>query len=321
MKRLKDLLVATFRNWSDDKAPKLAAALAYYSCFALPPLLVIAIWIAGAVFGKAAAMGEVVHQIEGLVGRSSAETIQQILIRVGELKAGAIGTVVGALALLFGASGVFGELQDSLNIIWKVKKKPGRGILGKLKDRFLSLTMVMGLGFLLLVSLVLSAGLSALGSWIGGAEAGFLLIALSFVVSLAIVASIFSLLFRFVPDARTPWKYAWIGGLATAVLFSGGKFALGAYLGTSKIATSYGAAGAFLLVLLWVYYSSQILFLGGELTTALSSRSGGGPKPDEDAIRIPAATSRHRTSPGGRETSRRKGTVIIGVQRRRRGRS
>jgi membrane protein len=296
MRKIKDVLVATFKGWSEDKAPKLAAALAYYSCFALPPLLVIAIWIAGAVFGKDAAMHEVVAQMEGLVGRTSAETIQAVLVTVGELRAGVVGTIVGILALVFGASGVFGELQDSLNVIWKVKKKPGRGILGTLKDRFFSLTMVFGLGFLLLISLVLSAGLSALSTWVAGADAGIVLQVLSFVVSLTIVGSVFTLLFRFVPDARTPWKYSLTGGMATAILFSAGKFALGAYLGHSKIATSYGAAGAFLLVLLWVYYSSQILFLGAELTTTLAARSGAAPQPDPDAVRSeqPARTRTHR---------------------------
>ncbi len=321
MRKIKDVLVATFKGWSEDKAPKLAAALAYYSCFALPPLLVIAIWIAGAAFGKDAAMGQVVEQIEGLVGRTSAETIQEVLVKVGEFKAGVVGTIIGVLALIFGASGVFGELQDSLNVIWKVKKKPGRGVLGTLKDRFFSLTMVFGLGFLLLISLVLSAGLSALAHWVTGPQAGFFLQALSFVVSVAVVAVVFTLLFRFVPDARTPWKYSLIGGAATALLFSAGKFALGAYLGQSKIATSYGAAGAFLLVLLWVYYSSQILFLGAELTTTLAAQSGAAPKPDPDAVRseeVPSRTARHRAPA---EPHRRRGALEIliswGKNRRR----
>jgi membrane protein len=322
MRKIKDTLIATFRGWSEDKAPKLAAALAYYSCFALPPLLVIAIWVAGAAFGKDAAMGEVVTQIEGLVGRTSAETIQAVLVKVGQLRAGVVGTIIGVLALMFGASGVFGELQDSLNIIWKVKKKPGRGILGTLKDRFFSLTMVFGLGFLLLISLVLSAGLSALAHWVSGPNAGVLLQILSFVVSLAIVGAVFTMLFRFVPDARTPWKYSLIGGLTTAVLFSAGKFALGAYLGQSKIATSYGAAGAFLLVLLWVYYSSQILFLGAELTTTLAARSGAPPKPDPDAVRSEKTTVRTPTPREPAKTHRRRRVVEILIpwgRHRRRG--
>jgi membrane protein len=285
MRKYKDLVVSTFKRWSGDKAPKLAAALAYYSCFALPPLLVIAIAVAGLVFGREAAMGQVVGQIQGMVGRDNAQTIQDILVRVAEFKPGVVGTLIGVLALLFGASGVFGELQDSLNIIWKVEKKKGRGVVGKIKDRFFSLTMVFGLGFLLLVSLVLSAGLAALSDWIGGPDAGSVFKGLSFLVSLLIVTAVFALLFRYVPDARTPWKFALIGGSITAVLFSTGKFALGAYIGSSKIATSYGSAGAFLLILLWVYYSSQILFLGAEFTTELSRRFGHAPKPDKDAVR------------------------------------
>ncbi len=283
---LKQLLVPTWKNWISDKAPKMAAALAYYSCFALPPLLVIAISMAGLAFGREAAMGQVVEQIQGLVGKANAETIQTILVKISHLKTGLLGTLIGAAALLFGASGVFGELQDSLNVIWKVQKKPGRGVLGTLKDRFCSLTMVMGLGFLLLISLVLSAGLSALGNWLGGETKGVVLQIVSVVASVILVSAVFTLMFRYVPDARTPFKWCLLGGGMTAAFFVAGKFVLGAYLGHSTIATSYGAAGAFLLILLWVYYSSQILFFGAELTTTLASTFGPKPKPDEDAARI-----------------------------------
>lgn len=286
MKNLLKVVKTAFGSWSTDKAPKMAAALAYYSAFALAPMLFIAIAVAGLAFGQEAARGQVVSQIEGLVGEDSAKAIQDVLQKVNQPKASIVASIIGFFALLFGASGVFGELQDSLNVIWKVKKKPGRGILGTLKDRFLSFSMVLGLGFLLLVSLVVSAGLAALGNLIGGDDAGFLLKALSFVFSFVVVTGLFSLMFRYLPDARTRWKHALIGGAVTAILFTAGKFAIGAYLGHSKVVSTYGAAGAFLLVLLWVYYSSQILFLGGEVTKAYADADGRAPAPDPDAVRV-----------------------------------
>ncbi len=286
MKRFVSIVKTAFKRWSEDKAPKMAAALAFYSSFALAPILFIAIWVAGLVFGQVAARGEVVGQIQGLVGEDSARAVEDVLRKVNQPKDNILASILGILALLFGASGVFAELQDSLNVVWKVEKKEGRGIWGTLKDRFLSLTMVLGIGFLLLVSLVASAGLAALGAWVGGENAGFLLKALSFVFSFAVVTTLFSMMFRFLPDARTPWKEAFVGGSITALLFTLGKFAIGAYLGHGSVSTTYGAAGAFLLVLLWVYYSSQILFLGAEFTKAFADLRGHAPPPDSDARRI-----------------------------------
>src|SRR5688572_12466181 len=262
----------------------MAAALAFYSSFALAPLLFIAIVIAGVVFGQDAARARVVGEIQGLIGEQSARAFDGILRKVSEPKSGLLASLVGLLALLFGASGVFAELQDSLNVVWKVKKKPGRGLLGTVKDRFLSFTMVLGLGFLLLVSLVVSAALAALAEPIGGADAGILLKALSFLFSLSVVTALVTLMFRFLPDARTRWTEAIAGGAITAFLFTLGKFAIGAYLGQGTVATTYGAAGAFLLVLLWVYYSSQILFLGAEVTKAYADLRGHAPAPDPDAV-------------------------------------
>jgi len=317
MKRLFGLLGKTFKRWSLDKAPKLAAALAYYSAFAIAPLILIAIGVAGLVFGAEAARGEIMGQLQGLIGQENARTVEETLQRVNKPRAGILATLLGGLALLFGASGVFGELQDSLNLIWKVEKKPGRGILGKIKDRFLSFTMVVGLGFLLLTSLVVSAGLAALGNWIGGDDAGWLLKAASFLVSLALIAGLFTAMFRFLPDARTPWKPLWIGGIVTAALFVGGKFALGAYLANSAAATAYGAAGAFLLVLVWVFYSAQILFFGAELTKTLAEAQGAPPRPDDDARRLrtngapagraPRGSRRRRRTARGREITIRMG--------------
>lgn len=281
---MKRVLLAALRHWSEDKAPKMAAALAFYSCFALAPILFFAIWVAGLAFGEEAARGEVVGQIQGLVGADSARAVEDVLRKVNEPHSNVLASLLGLLALMFGASGVFAELQDSLNVVWKVEKKPGRGIWGTVKDRFLSFTMVLGIGFLLLISLVVSAGLSALGTWVGG---GWILKSLSFLFSFAVVSALFAMMFRFLPDARTPWRETFAGGAVTAFLFTLGKFAIGAYLGSGSVSKTYGAAAAFLLVLLWVYYSSQILFLGAELTKAWA----GAPPPDVDARRVHATAT------------------------------
>jgi membrane protein len=292
------LVKATFSSWSDDRAPKMAAALAYYTAFAVAPLLLIAIAVAGSIFGQEAARGEVVNQISGLVGQKGAEAIQEILQNAWNPEKGRIATLVGILAFLVAATGVFGELQDSLNQIWKVRKRSNRGILGILKDRFLSMMLVLGIGFLLLVSLLMTTALQAMSgalvSWGGG---GIFLQILGAVLSFAIVAALFTTMFKVLPDARTRWRDAWIGGLLTALLFTLGKFLIGLYLGKSTVGTTYGAAGSFVLFLLWVNYSAQILFLGAEFTKTYADLRGTTPKPDSDAYAIECTAEGVRHSP------------------------
>ena len=288
MKGVWSFLKELARKFSDDKLPKLAAALAYYSSFALAPILVIAVAVAGLIFGVDQARAGVLNQVQGLIGDNSTQAIGQVLDRLREPQGGLMASIIGGIALLFGASGVFGELQDSLNIIWRVKKKEGRGVWGALKDRFFSFSMVLGVGFLLLVSLVVSAVLSALGSWIGARDGGWLLQIASVAASLLIVATLFALMFKFLPDAETRWKHVAIGGGLTAVLFTLGKFGIGLYLAKSSVNTTYGAASAFLIILLWVYYSSQIFFLGAAVTHTLAVRQGPKPKPDADATEVEA---------------------------------
>jgi len=277
-------------SWSADRAPKMAAALAFYTAFAVAPLLLIAIAVAGLLFGQDAARGHVVEQLSGLLGREGAEAIQDILRKAWQPQSGKIATLLGLAAFIVAATGVFGELQDSLNQIWKVRKKPGRGLLGLIKDRFLSMTMVLGIGFLLLVSLVLTAALNALGSslvtWAGGGTA---LRALGFIASFGLVAALFAAIFKVLPDAETRWRDVWTGALLTAFLFAVGKFLIGLYLGKSAVGSTYGAAGSFVVFLLWVNYSAQILFLGAEFTKAVADRNGAPPKPDADAVTIPDA--------------------------------
>jgi len=290
------LVRLTVLRSTEDKVPKLAAALAYYTAFAVAPVLLIAIAVAGMVFGADAARGAVSRQISDLVGPTIGESVETLLKNAWHPTAGIVATGLGVLALLFGASGVFVELQDSLNIIWKVKKKAGRGLWGTIQDRFLSFTMVLGIGFLLLVSLALSAGLEALSQALThNRDQTFVMRLVNPMLSLAVVSALFGAAFKVLPDAQTRWRDVVMGALLTGVLFTLGKFLIGLYLGRSLVGSTFGAAGSFVLLLLWIYYSSQIFFLGAEFTKASADLRGESPTPDSDAI----AADQHM--PSGRE--------------------
>jgi membrane protein len=285
---LADLLKATWNDWSEDKAARLAAALAYYTVVALAPLLVILIAIVGLAFGREAAQGQIVSQIGSLVGEENGEAIQGIIANASRPKTGIIATVIGIATLLFGASGVFGALQDGLNTIWEVKPKPGRGLLGILKDRFVSVTMVFGVGFLLLVSLAISAGLAVMGEYLTGLLPlpEIVLQSLNFVISLAVITLLFAMIFKVLPDAEIAWGDVWVGAAITALLFTIGKLLIGLYLGKSGVGSAYGAAGAMVVILIWVYYSAQILFLGAEFTQVYANKYGSHIKPDKHAVAL-----------------------------------
>jgi membrane protein len=273
---VKVLLKQTFKEWLEDKASRLAAALSYYTIFSIPPLLLIAIAIAGRLFGAEAAQNQLIGQISGLVGQEGAEFIQETIENARQPTEGIIATVLGIALLLLGASGVFGQLQDALNTIWEVTTKPGRGIIGTIKDRFFSFTMVLGVGFLLLVSLVISAALAALDEFVVGLLPGAatLMQILNIFISLAAITLLFGLIYKYVPDVEISWGDVWIGALITALLFILGKFAIGLYLGNSGVASTYGAAGSLVVILLWIYYSAQILFLGAEFTQVYANQFG-----------------------------------------------
>ncbi len=285
------LLTDTFHEWSEDKASRLGAALAYYSVFSLGPLLIISIALAGLIFGKDAARGEVLDEIKGTVGEPVALALEQMLTQASNPGRGALATALGIAALLFGATGVFGELQDALNTIWKVKPKPGRGLWGIIRDRFLSLTMVLGTGFLLLVSLVLTAALSAFSASLSNALPGGAAVwqPVNLLVSFGVITLLFAMIFRFLPDAQVAWRDVWLGALLTSVLFTIGKFLLGLYLGQSGVTSAFGAAGSLVLILLWVYYSSQILLFGAEFTRVYAERWGSGVKPTPNAEPVSTA--------------------------------
>ncbi len=273
---IKELIMEAAREWSDDKASRLGAALAYYTVFSIAPLLLITIAIVGFVFGDQAASGGITGQISGFVGPQGAEAIQSMIAGANkERGTGIFASIISSVLLLFGASGVFVQLKDAMNTVWDVPEKKSNGIMGFIKDRFLSFGMVLGVGFILLASLIISTVLTALGSYMGGfVGVGPLMQILNFVVSFAVITALFAMIYKFVPDIKLPWRDVWLGAALTAFLFSIGKYALGLYLGRSSMSSAYGAAGSFVVLLVWIYYSAQIVFFGAELTQVYSHKYG-----------------------------------------------
>jgi membrane protein len=270
------LLKATYFQWSKDKVPRMGAALAYYTIFSLAPLLVIAIAIAGFVFGREAVQGQIMGQIQGLIGAESARAVQTIIQSAHKPMGGTIATLFSVIVLLLGASGVFIEMHDALNDIWKVDTTSKTGVRNLIKTRFLSFGMVLGIGFLLLVSLLLSAALSAAANYISAfiPVLPALLHAFDFAFSFLFIAALMALIFKLLPDAPIPWSDVWVGALLTSLLFTIGKFLIGFYVGKSIRMSAYGATGAVVIVLAWVYYSAQILYFGAEFTHVFSQQCG-----------------------------------------------
>lgn len=280
------LVKETFQDWSEDKAPRLAAALSYYTIFALAPLLVLIIAITGFVIGNNDAIrSQLLTQVQGLVGQQGAQAVDTLITNASKPRSGIIATVLGIITLVLGATGVFGQLQDALNTIWEVEPKKGGGILRMIKDRFLSFTMVLGTAFLLLVSLVISTALSFINHYFSTLFGGLAIIAqiTNFVISLGVVTLIFGLIFKVLPDVKIAWRDVWIGALVTALLFSIGRALISLYLGSTSASSAYGAAGSLVILLLWVYYSAQILFMGAEFTQVYARRSGSRIVPSENA--------------------------------------
>jgi len=286
-KRLFSLVKKTIAEAGDDKIPRLAASLSYYTLLSLSPLLILSVAVAGLVFGEEAARGQIAAQLQQVFGPEAGEAIQTMVASAKEPGSGLLGTIIGVVVLLFGASGVFGELQDSMNTIWEVTPRPGRGILGIVKDRFFSFTMVLGVAFLLLVSLVVSAALSAFGNWLSsfvGVE--WLWQGVNFVISLAMVALLFALVFKVIPDVKIRWRDVWMGASVTAALFTIGKFLIGLYVGKAGVASPYGAAGSLVVMVVWVFYSAHILFIGAEFTQVYARAFGGPIEPARGAIAV-----------------------------------
>lgn len=261
--------------WSDDHAPSMGAALAFYSAFSLAPLLIIVIGVAGAVFGADAARGAVVAQLAGLVGTPAAEAIQAMLKATRDSTTGIVATVIGAGTLLVGATTVLVELQDDLDRIWKVPPRQGGSLWWILRARFLSLGLILGIGFLLLVSLVLTGLLAGFGTYWGAyfPRAAVLVLQIcNYVFSLAVITLLVAMLYKWLPNVPIAWKDVWIGALITALLLSAGQMAIGLYLGQTAMASIYGAAGTMVILLLWLYYSAQVFLLGAEFTRVYANR-------------------------------------------------
>ena len=281
-KAIFELVRDTFKDWSEDKASRLGAALAYYTIFSIGPLLVIAIGIASLVFGEEAARGQIVGTAGGMVGPEGGKLIEESIKNANQGGGSIYATGLGIALLLFGAAGVFGQLKDALNTIWEVKPKPNLGFMHTIKERFFSFTMVLGTGFLLLVSLVLNAALAAFGVWLRSFMPGGDVVwqVINAVVALGVVTLMFALLFKFLPDVKIGWKDVWIGALVTAILFLVGQLLLGLYLGSGAVGSAWGAAGALVIILVWVYYSAQIFFLGAEFTQVYTNRFGSRVRPE-----------------------------------------
>jgi membrane protein len=284
------LLKQTFSEWLEDKAPQLGAALAYYTVFSLAPLILILLAIVGLIFRNdpGGAWNKITEQMSYFLDKSAVEVVQNIAQKAAQPNKSLLATIIGILLALFGASGVFGQLQDALNTIWGVKAKPGGGIWGFLRSRFLSFAMVGGICFLLLVSLTLESVLKGFSHYIQGVLPGGVVIAMAvyWTFDLAVVILLFAIIFKFLPDAKIQWRDVWIGAGMTAIFFAIGKWALGLYLGSGSAASAYGAASSLITLLLWIYYSSQILLFGAEFTQVYACRAGRGIAPDEHAIRV-----------------------------------
>jgi len=273
---IKELLKKTFASWSEDNVLRLSAALAYYAIFSVAPLLVIAVAIAGLILGPDAARGHLGDQLSGTMGKTAAEAIQAMVQTAARPANNVWAGLVGFVTLFVGAAGVFAQLKDALNTIWGVRAKSAGGIKGFIRERLLSFSMVLVIGFLLLTSLLLTTALAAVSKQVGGFLPIHPLIlgVLNFLLSLAIATVLFALIFKVLPDVSVQWHNVWVGALFTAVLFEIGKFLLAFYLGRESTASSYGAAGSVILVLLWIYYTSVILFSGAEFTRVHAEEMG-----------------------------------------------
>jgi membrane protein len=297
-KQIGGLIKETFVQWEDDQASRLAASLALYTLLSIAPLIVVSIAVAGVFFGDAAARGQLSHQVAGVVGEQAGRAIEALIDNARAPSAGIIGSVVGIAVLLFGASGVFGELQVALNQIWNVKQRPGRGWRGLLRDRFFSFTMVMGVAFLLLVSLIVSAVLTTVTTHFENLLPWPVLWeALNALIGLAVSTLLFALIFKVVPDAKIAWHDVWVGAFVTACCFSLGKGALAWYVGRSATVSPFGAAGSLVALTVWVYYSAQILFLGAEFAQVYATRFGTRIEPSKNAVL--AAESKGRDEGSG----------------------
>jgi membrane protein len=287
-KQIWKIVVKSFKSFGEDKIPKLSASLAYTTVFSLGPLLIVIIWLCGIFFGQEAVQGSITHQMEGIVGKDAAEQLQTIIQNAAISGKGKIAAIVGIVTLLFAATAVFGEIQDSINTIWGLKPKPSKKAwLRIIMNRLLSFSLIITLGFLLLVSLAISAAVDALSKRL---EANFpdvtvvVFYILNLIITFIVTAVLFSIIFKVLPDAKIKWKDVLPGAISTAALFMIGKFGIAFYISKSNIGTTYGAAGSLVILLLWVYYSAMILYFGAEFTKAYALNIGSKIFPSDYAV-------------------------------------
>jgi membrane protein len=307
LSNLLTLFKLSFQDWKEDKASRLSAALAYYTIFSLAPMLLIILAVTSIFWSRDAVQTQVLNQVQGLVGAQGRTFISDLLTSASSPARGILGTIIGVVTLLWGALGVFNELHNALNTIWEVEEeeetKSGfiEGFKKILFGRLLSFGMILGIGFLLLVSLVISAGLSSMQETIGNAIplSEILLQILNLIISIGVITVLFALIFKFLPDAEIAWRDVWLGAFVTSLLFSLGKFLIGLYLGNSTVGSSFGAAGSLVLLLLWIYYSAQILLFGAEFTQVYANEFGSKIVPEGERANIPAGAS-----PTGRQPAK-----------------
>lgn len=280
-----NILRRTFKEWSTDKASRLAAALSYYTAVSIAPLLVLLVTAVGWFYGREAAQVQLVGQLYSMVGPQGADVAEAVIESADQPDLAGIAGILSVLTLLWGATNVFVELQDSLNTIWGVELKPRVGIKAAIVGRFLSFGMILVIGFLLLVSLVISAVLASLGGYLQGFMPDFDLVwqIVNFVLSFGVTTLLFALIYKVLPDVKFSWQDVWMGATVTALLFTIGKWLLGLYLGNTSMSSAYGAAGSLVVFLVWIYYSAQIFFFGAEFTQVFARRAGEGAVIDEKA--------------------------------------
>jgi membrane protein len=289
VKGLGRIFKKTFQGWNADDPFRQSAVIAYYAIFSLPALLVLIINVVGLFFEKEVVSGEITRQIAGVMGDDTAQMVEKIVAKASDIKAGIISTVIAVFTIVFGATGVFIQLQKSLNQIWDVREKTGKGFLRNLKSRLFSFGLVLSIGFLLLMSLVISSLLAAFSHWLEGIfpeGIAYLFYALEFIISLGVITVLFALMFKFLPDVRSSWSCIWVGAGLTGLLFVLGKYGLSFYFGKAEPGSVYGVAGSVILILLWVSYSSMILFFGAEFTKQYAVENGYEIKPTKDAEKI-----------------------------------
>ena len=319
------LLRSSVSAWSNDKAPSRGAALSYYTIFAMPPLFMIAIFMASLVFDPTSVRTQMFSQVGGLIGKKSAVAIEAAMSAQYETNKGLMASAIAIITLLVTSTGLFIELQDALNSIWGVEAKPDQGISGFVRIRLMSFAMVVGIGFLLLVSLLVSAVLAAFSKFLNDffPGVGILSVIFSDVIAFGVITVLFALIFKVLPDVKIAWRDVWIGAVVTSLLFTAGKFLLGWYLGRSTTITAYGAAGSIVLILLWVYYSAQILFFGAEITKVYANRFGARLRPasyacwtdPEQPGNLPPTKSPHKELTPKTTPAHRKSQLISELKR------